>query len=107
MFEKLLESVLVQYFGKYIDGIDEKSIQVGVFSGDLRIQNVSFKPTCLDELNLPIDVLFSHIGMLSANITWSKLGSTAVPITLSDIYLVIGPRKDWAKKDSNFLDKFS
>lgn len=56
----------------------------------------------MELLDLPIEILFSNIGALTINIPWSKLSSSPVPITLENIYLVIGPK---AEKQWNFTDK--
>jgi len=40
MFEKIFESVLQKYAGKFLDGIDSKNLSIGVFSGDVIIENV-------------------------------------------------------------------
>ena len=37
MFEGLLERILLNYFGKVIDGVDKGHIHLGVLSGDLVI----------------------------------------------------------------------
>lgn len=70
----------------------------------MKIENVSLKPEIMDLLDLPIDIIFSNIGSLTLNIPWSKLSSSPVPISLENIYLIIGPKKsaDW-----NFTDKAS
>lgn len=40
MFEGLLERILLSYFGKFIEGVNKKDIQLGVLSGNLIIDNV-------------------------------------------------------------------
>ena len=62
MFEKLLEHILTKYFGKYIEGLNGKNLKMGVWSGNVLIQNVKVKASTFDELNLPIELKFSHIG---------------------------------------------
>ena len=41
MFEGLLERILLLYFGRFVDGVDQKNIKLGVLSGNLIIENVS------------------------------------------------------------------
>ena len=41
MFEKLLEKVIMSYFGDYLNGIDPNNLHVGIWNGDIRIENVS------------------------------------------------------------------
>ncbi|EAR98083.2 amine-terminal region of chorein, A TM vesicle-mediated sorter (macronuclear) [Tetrahymena thermophila SB210] len=103
MFEKILEKVIDSYFGQYISGLD-KNIHLSVFKGSVKIENVSFKPEIMDLLELPIDILYSNIGVMTMNIPWSKLSSSPVPISMENIYLIIGPKK---QSDWNFQDKAS
>lgn len=37
MFEKLLEKLLLTYFGPYVHGIDPNNLHVGIWSGDIKI----------------------------------------------------------------------
>lgn len=93
MFEKILEKLIISYFGKYINGLDKNNVHLGVFKGNVKIENVSLKPEIMDLLDLPIDIIFSNIGSMTLNIPWSKLSSSPVPISLENIYLIIGPKK--------------
>lgn len=43
MFEKILEKVLMKAAGDYIDGIDSQNLKVGIWGGDVVIENVSLK----------------------------------------------------------------
>lgn len=47
MFEKLLEKVLLQIFGKFIRGFDQNNIHLGVWSGNVEIENVQLKEEAL------------------------------------------------------------
>ena len=40
MFEGLLERVLFSYLGKWIAGIDKNNLRLGVWSGNVQIENV-------------------------------------------------------------------
>lgn len=64
MFEGLLERILLAYFGQYIDGVEKDHISLGIFSGDLIIQDVSLKKEAIDALELPIKLRFSKIRRL-------------------------------------------
>lgn len=93
MFDKLLEKIISTYFGKYINGL-EKNVHLGMFQGKVKIENVSLKNEVTDLLELPVEILFSNIKSMSIDIPWSKLSSSPVIITLEDIYLIIGPKRE-------------
>lgn len=44
MFEKILEKILIQYFGKFIIGLDKNNLKLGVWSGNVVIENVNINP---------------------------------------------------------------
>jgi hypothetical protein len=39
MFEGLLEKILQSRLGQYIDGLDRKNLSMGVWSGNILIEN--------------------------------------------------------------------
>lgn len=82
MFESILERLLSTYFGRFITGLDKENLHVGVFSGNVQIENVSAKPEIIDLLELPLNLAFSHIGKLQMKIPWTKLSSAPVEVIL-------------------------
>ncbi len=44
MFEKILQNILEKQLGQFIVGFDAKNLSIGVWSGDVIIENVSIKP---------------------------------------------------------------
>ena len=71
MFEKILENILKSYLGNFINGIDSNNLSLGVFSGNIIIENVSIKPEILKMLEFPIKLINSNIGKLSITVPWS------------------------------------
>lgn len=43
MFEKILEKVLLTYFGRFISGLDKNNLKLGVWSGNVVIENVNLR----------------------------------------------------------------
>ena len=107
MFESILEKILISNFGKFIEGLDKKNLQIGVWSGNIVIQNVSLKPDILNILELPIQMKFSFIGKLSVKVPWASLGSKPVEVELEDVYIVLSPipNVDWKPVDFNSVHK--
>jgi vacuolar protein sorting-associated protein 13A/C len=94
MFEKILEKILLNYFGKFISGLDKNNLHLGVWKGDVTIENVNLKPECVDMLGLPLKILFSNVGKLSLKIPWSKLSSSPVEICLEDIFILLSLKSE-------------
>ena len=64
MFEALLEKLLLKYLGRFISGLDKNNLHLGVFSGNVVIENVNLKEDILEMLDLPMIIKFSDIGKL-------------------------------------------
>jgi len=81
-------------------------LSIGVFNGNLIIENVSIKPDFLNTLELPIELKFSSIGKLQLNIPLRKIGSSPVEIYLDGLYMIIAPKHptQWKFKDYKGLD---
>jgi len=120
MFELLLERVLLNIVGPYIQGIDRQNLQLGIWSGNVSVHNVSIKPEILKMLELPFKMKFSSVGRLNATIPWSNLGSKPVEIVLEDVMIVLHPidPEEWEpieyktvtqklKRIENFANQYS
>lgn len=64
MFEAQAAYYLNKYLGKYVDGVDPKSLRISVWEGDVVLQNLRVRPEALEELNLPITVKAGLLGTL-------------------------------------------
>eukprot|EP00808_Paulinella_micropora_P013263 g68077.t1 len=88
MLESLVTSLLNQYLGMFIEGLDPEQLQMNVWSGEVDLQNLKLKSSCLDQLHLPIKLKAGSVGRLRLALNWAKLSSEPVKVELSDIYLI-------------------
>lgn len=91
VFESILEKVLTKVVGEYISGIDSKNLNVGIWQGDVTIENVSLKQNIFEMLELPVQIRFSHINKLSMKIPWRNLSTSVVEVFLDGVYIIISP----------------
>jgi vacuolar protein sorting-associated protein 13A/C len=124
MFEKLLEKIIMSYFGDFLNGIDENNLHVGIWNGNISIENVSLNEQKINHLmikhKLPFLLNHSHIGGLRIIVPWNKLSSMPVEITLTNVYLflkmkdtdtkielqdIINNQKELIKKYCEYLTK--
>lgn len=75
MFEKILEKVLINYFGRFLSGLDKNNLKLGIWSGNVCIENVTLKNEAIDILELPIKLKQSKIGKMYFKIPWKSLSS--------------------------------
>ena len=107
MFESVLEKILLNNFGQFITGLDKNNLHLGVWSGNVVIENVNLKPDVIDMLEIPIKLKFSTIGRLQLQVPWSKLSSSPVEITLEKILIIVSPKSkgEWEFKDLNTVKR--
>ncbi|KAK6464505.1 vacuolar sorting [Scheffersomyces coipomensis] len=91
MFESLVANLLNRFLGSYIENFDPKQLNIGIWSGDVKLKNLRLKKESLDKFKLPIDVKFGHLGELTLQIPWSNLKGKPVRIIIEDVYLLASP----------------
>ncbi|SCV04252.1 LAME_0H16974g1_1 [Lachancea meyersii CBS 8951] len=92
MLESLAAGLLNRFLGAYVENFDSKQLNVGIWSGDVKLKNLKLKKESLDALDLPIDVQFGFLGDLTLQVPWSSLKNKPVKILIEDVYLLCGPR---------------
>jgi len=107
MFESLLEQILQKFLGKFVQGLNSQNLKLGVWSGNVVIENVSIKPEVLEMFEIPISLKFSSIGKLSLQVPWSSLSSSPVEVLLEKVYIIIGAKQqnEWKFVDYNTIMK--
>ncbi|OMJ85768.1 hypothetical protein SteCoe_12834 [Stentor coeruleus] len=93
MFEGILEKILLAKLGKYIVGLDKDSLKVGVWGGDITLENVHLKANALLLLQLPFLITYGKIVKLVIKVPWSKLSSAPVEIRLEGLYVIISSQE--------------
>ena len=56
------------------------------------LHGLKLKREALDRLNLPISVYQGYLGKLELQIPWTNLKQQPVVVTISDLYILAGPR---------------
>lgn len=92
MLESLAASVLNRVLGSYVENFDPAQLNVGIWSGDVKLRNLKLRQDCLDSLNLPIDVQFGVLNDLALVVPWSSLKNNPVKIIIEDCFLLCSPR---------------
>ncbi|EFC49928.1 vacuolar associated sorting protein [Naegleria gruberi] len=93
MFEGIASSIIVKLLGDYIENLDSKSLKIAVWSGSVNLTNLTLKASALDTFDLPISVVQGCVGSIDASIPWQSLSSSPVIAKVSDVFLVVQPKK--------------
>ncbi|OBT96470.1 hypothetical protein VE01_05675 [Pseudogymnoascus verrucosus] len=94
MLEGLVAGLLNRFLGMYIRNFDPGQLKVGIWSGDVKLQNLELRREALDQLKLPINVVEGHLGALTLTIPWSNLRGQPVKVFIEDVYLLAAPKED-------------
>ncbi|OLY84616.1 Vacuolar protein sorting-associated protein 13, partial [Smittium mucronatum] len=85
MLEGVIARVLNTFLGGYVDNLETKQLNIGIWKGDVTFRNLSLRKDALDSIDLPLDITEGNIGTLSMTIPWSNLKAQPVVITVEDV----------------------
>lgn len=94
MLEGLVANLLNRFLGMYVQNFDARQLNVGIWSGDVKLKNLELRKEALDQLKLPLNVVQGYLGQLTLSIPWSNLRGKPVKIYIEDVFLLAAPRED-------------
>ncbi|KAK5230843.1 Vacuolar protein sorting-associated protein 13 [Exophiala xenobiotica] len=94
MLEGLVANLLNRFLGMYVKNFDPKQLNVGIWSGDVKLRNLELKREALDQLHLPINVVEGRLGELTLSIPWSNLRGKPVRVNIEDVFLLSAPKSE-------------
>ena len=94
MLEGLVANLLNRFLGMYVKNFDPKQLNVGIWSGDVKLRNLELRREALDQLHLPINVVEGRLGELTLSIPWSNLRGKPVKVNIEDVFLLAAPKEE-------------
>ena len=94
MLEGLVAGLLNRFLGMYVKNFDAKQLNVGIWSGEVKLRNLELRREALDQLHLPVNVVEGHLGQLTMSIPWSNLRGKPVRVSIEDIFVLAAPKED-------------
>ena len=94
MLEGLVANLLNRFLGMYVKNFDAKQLNVGIWSGDVKLRNLELRREALDQLHLPVNVVEGHLGQLTMSIPWANLRGKPVRVNIEDVFLLAAPKED-------------
>ncbi|CAM9325173.1 unnamed protein product, partial [Phaeothamnion confervicola] len=76
---------------KYVDKVDATNLQVGLWSGDLQLQDLELRRDALRRFDVPAVLRRGTIGTLRVCVPWKTFVSGKVSVVVSDVVLVLEP----------------
>jgi vacuolar protein sorting-associated protein 13A/C len=94
MLEGLVANLLNRFLGMYVQNFDAKQLNVGIWSGDVKLRNLELRREALDQLRLPLNVIEGHLGSLTLSIPWSNMRGKPLKVNIEDVFLLAAPKED-------------
>ncbi|MCJ1313085.1 hypothetical protein MMC25_006762 [Agyrium rufum] len=94
MLEGLVANLLNRFLGMYVKNFDAKQLNVGIWSGEVKLRNLELRREALDQLKLPVNVVEGHLGQLTLNIPLSNLRGSPVKVNIEDVFLLAAPKEE-------------
>ncbi|KAM9764616.1 LOW QUALITY PROTEIN: intermembrane lipid transfer protein VPS13C [Menidia menidia] len=91
VFEALVSDLLNRFIGDYVENLDKSQLKIGIWGGNVVLENLKVKENALSELDVPFKVKAGQIGRLTLKIPWKNLYNDAVVATLEGLYLLVVP----------------
>src|SRR5271155_4659204 len=94
MLESLVANLLNRFLGMYVKNFDPKQLNVGIWSGEVKLRNLELRREALDQMHLPLNVVEGRLGELTLAIPWSNLRGQPVKVNIEDVFLLSAPKEE-------------
>ncbi|XP_041037247.1 vacuolar protein sorting-associated protein 13C isoform X5 [Carcharodon carcharias] len=91
VFEALVAELLNRGLGDYVENLDKSQLKLGIWGGNVVLENLKVKENALNDLDVPFKVKAGQIDKLTLKIPWKNLYSEAVLATLDGLNLLVVP----------------
>uniref|UniRef100_UPI0037E99E70 intermembrane lipid transfer protein VPS13C n=1 Tax=Semicossyphus pulcher TaxID=241346 RepID=UPI0037E99E70 len=100
VFESLVSDLLNRFIGDYVENLDKSQLKIGIWGGNVVLENLKVKENALSEFDVPFKVKAGQIGKLTLKIPWKNLYNDAVVATLEGLYLLVVPGATGSKLEA-------
>jgi len=109
MIKSKVFTLLREYLGEYLYGLQEDQLEVAVLSGVINFSNANFRPdkvnSLFTDLALPCTLKAGLIGTLQVKYHYTSFFSNPVEVSIDNFILVLGPLPcQTFEPDTRFLE---
>ncbi|XP_075064457.1 intermembrane lipid transfer protein VPS13C isoform X2 [Mixophyes fleayi] len=108
MLESVVADLLNRFLGDYVENLDRSQLKLGIWGGNVSLENLRVRENALSELDVPFKVKAGQIDKLTLKIPWKNLYGDAVVATLEGLYLLVVPgasiKYDAEKEERNLQE---
>jgi hypothetical protein len=89
---------------RYCKNVDANDMYISVTKGEIKLKNVEVNSSAVDDLELPVTIKTGTVGQIHIQLPWTKLTSSPIVVTITDIYLVLCPNNANMQANPNDAD---
>ncbi|XP_069901006.1 intermembrane lipid transfer protein VPS13C isoform X2 [Globicephala melas] len=108
VLESVVADLLNRFLGDYVENLNKSQLKLGIWGGNVALDNLQIKESALSELDVPFKVRAGQIDKLTLKIPWKNLYGEAVVATLEGLYLLVVPgasiKYDAEKEEKSLQD---
>ncbi|XP_041535269.1 vacuolar protein sorting-associated protein 13C isoform X2 [Microtus oregoni] len=108
VLESVVADLLNRFLGDYVENLNKSQLKLGIWGGNVALDNLQIKENALSELDVPFKVKAGQIDKLTLKIPWKNLYGEAVVATLEGLYLLVVPgasiKYDAEKEEKSLQD---
>uniref|UniRef100_A0A8C6BAR6 Vacuolar protein sorting 13 homolog C n=1 Tax=Monodon monoceros TaxID=40151 RepID=A0A8C6BAR6_MONMO len=108
VLESVVADLLNRFLGDYVENLNKSQLKLGIWGGNVALDNLQIKENALSELDVPFKVRAGQIDKLTLKIPWKNLYGEAVVATLEGLYLLVVPgasiKYDAEKEEKSLQD---
>ncbi|KAG8144829.1 hypothetical protein E2320_013243 [Naja naja] len=91
VLESVVADLLNRFLGCYVENLNKSQLKLGIWGGNVSLDNLLIKENALSELDVPFRVKAGQIDKLTLKIPWKNLYGEAVVASLEGLYLLVVP----------------
>ena len=77
VLQRIVGEILSNFLGDYFEGLSN-NVSIGLWSGELTLQNVKVKKEAMEKIGLPLEISFGCLEELKLKIPWKNLASSKI-----------------------------
>jgi len=89
MISGIVAKVLNRTLGSFIENLKSNQLDISLFSGTVKLENLALKKTVLDNLPVPFRLEFGFVGKIFVDIPIRNIGSSPVKVEISNVFALL------------------
>lgn len=89
MVSRIVRTILNRTLNSFIENLKSDQLDISIFSGTVKLENLSLKKTVLDNVPFPFRLEYGYVGKIFVDIPIRNLSSRPVKVEISDVFVLL------------------